>query len=241
MLERRIAPRLSLTVERKRPARPIVAALLGIEAGEKAVGKAVIVADDPGGVGVLAHVFLLDAIMLDGIVDHAADEGDVRARTQFGEDVGDRAGAIETRIDVQDIGALLLGARQPIHRYGMVFRRISAHDQDDIGVQHVDPMVGHRPSAERGRQTDDRGAVSEPGLVFDVHQAEGPHQFHEEIGLLVVQCRAAEAGDRLGAVYDTPVHRCLNVLSRVSLTRAAIRSNAQSQLFSSHAAPLGLR
>jgi hypothetical protein len=30
----------------------------------------------------------------------------------------------------------------------MIFRRISAHDQNDIGVQHVDPMIGHRSPAE---------------------------------------------------------------------------------------------
>ena len=148
MLERGVAPRLSLRVQRIGPARAVVAALLGIVAGEKTVGEAVAVADDPGGVGVLAHVFLLDTVVLDGIVDHAADEGDVGARAQFGEHVRDRAGAIETRVDVQDIGAALLGARQPIHGDRVILRRVPAHDQDDIGVQHVDPMVGHRPSAE---------------------------------------------------------------------------------------------
>ena len=148
MLESGIAPRLSLRVQRIGPARAIVAARLGIVAGEKTVGEAVAVADDPGGVGVLAHVLLLNAVMLDGIVDHAADEGDVGARAQFGEHVRDRAGAIETRVDVQDIGAALLGARQPIHCDGMILRRVPAHDQDDIGVQHVDPMVGHRSPAE---------------------------------------------------------------------------------------------
>ncbi len=115
-------------------------------------------------------------------------------------------GAIETRVDVQDIGATLLGAREPIHGNRVIFRRVPTHDQDDIGVHHVNPMVGHRPSAKRGRQTGDRGAVSEPGLVFYVHQAESLHKFHEEIGLLVVQCRAAETGDGLRAVYDSPVH-----------------------------------
>src|SRR5262245_49995871 len=209
MLECRIALRLPLSVQRISPASAVVAMLLRIVAGEKTVGEAVAVADDPGGVGVLTHVLFLNPIMLDGIVDHTADEGDVGTRAQFGEHVRDRAGAIEMRVHVQDIGAALLGARQPIHRDGMIFRRVPAHDQDDIGVQHVDPMVGHRPSTERGRQTDDRGAVSEPGLVFDIHQAEGPHQFHEEISLLIVQRRAAETGDCLGAVYHPPVYRRL--------------------------------
>jgi len=148
MHERGIAPRLSLRVQRVRPLGAVVSPALGIIAREKTIGEAIAIADDPGGVGILSHVFLLDAVVLDGIVDHAADEGDVGARAQFGEHVRYRAGAIETRIDVQNVGALLLGARQPIHRDGMIFRRISAHDQNDIGVQHVDPMIGHRSPAK---------------------------------------------------------------------------------------------
>src|ERR1700756_5195788 len=88
----------------------------------------------------------------------------------------------------------------------MILRGVSAHDQDDIGIDHVDPMVGHRPSAERGRQTDDRRAVSEPGPVFGVHQAEWPHEFYEEISLLVVERRAAETGNGLCPIYNPPVH-----------------------------------
>jgi hypothetical protein len=95
-----------------------------------------------------AHVFLLDAVLLDRVLDHAADEGDVGARAQLGEHVGDRAGAIEARIDVQDVGAALLGARQPVHGDRMILGRVAAHDEDDVGVDHVDPVIGHRPPAE---------------------------------------------------------------------------------------------
>src|SRR5262245_25786448 len=110
MLERGVSLRLPLTVYGVSPARPVVAVFLRIVAGEKTVGEAVTVADDPGGVGVLAHVLLLDTVMLDGVIDHAADEGDVGARAQLCEYVRDRAGAIETRVHVQDIGATLLVA-----------------------------------------------------------------------------------------------------------------------------------
>ena len=89
MLEGRVAPGLSLGVERERPARAIVALLLGIVAGEKTVGEAVVVADDPRGVGVLAHVLFLNAVMFERIVDHATDEGDVGARAQFCENIRD--------------------------------------------------------------------------------------------------------------------------------------------------------
>src|ERR1051325_11481676 len=91
MLEGRVAPRLSLRIEREGPARAVVASFLRIEAGEKTVGETVIITDDPGGIGVLSHVLLLDTIMFEGIVDHAADESDVGARAQLGEHVGDRA------------------------------------------------------------------------------------------------------------------------------------------------------
>src|SRR6266850_8537034 len=98
MLERGIAPRLSLRVQRVRPLGAVVSPALGIIAREKTVAEAVAIADDPGGVGVFTDVFFLDAVVLDGIVDHAADESNVGARAQFGEHVRYRAGAIETRI-----------------------------------------------------------------------------------------------------------------------------------------------
>src|ERR1044071_2826506 len=107
MLERRVALRLTLTVERVGPLCAVVLAGVRIEPGEEAVGEAVAVADDPGRVRVFAYVFFLNAIMLDRIVDHAADEGDVGAGAELREDVGDRAGAVEARVDVQDIGAAL--------------------------------------------------------------------------------------------------------------------------------------
>src|SRR5688572_11989398 len=107
MFERGIAPWPSLPVLRIGPLGFIVASGFGIVPGKQPVREAVAVADDPGGVGVLAHVLLMNAVMLDGVVDHAADESDVGSRTQFGEHVSNRAGAIETRVDVQDICAAL--------------------------------------------------------------------------------------------------------------------------------------
>ena len=87
MIERSITLRLSLRVQRISPLRAVIAALCRIVTSKKAVGKAIVVTDDPGGVGVLPHVLLLDAVVRDGIVDHATDEGDVGARAQFGEHV----------------------------------------------------------------------------------------------------------------------------------------------------------
>ena len=89
MLERGITLRRPLRVQRISPLCAVIAALRRIVPGEKAVGEAVAVTDDPGGVGVLTHVLLLDTVVRNGIVDHAADEGDVGARAQFGEHICD--------------------------------------------------------------------------------------------------------------------------------------------------------
>ena len=58
----------------------VVDLLLGIEAGEEAVfGQLESVFDDEGGVGVVDEIIFGDAVVGDGVVDHAAEEGDVGA------------------------------------------------------------------------------------------------------------------------------------------------------------------
>src|ERR1041384_3608694 len=101
MLERRGALRLTLAVERVGPLFAVVPAGVWIELGDEAGRGGAAVADDPGRVRVFADVLFLNAIMLDRIVDHAADEGDVGARAELREDVGDRARAVEARVDVR--------------------------------------------------------------------------------------------------------------------------------------------
>ena len=56
----------------------------------------------------------------------------------------------------------------------MVLGRVAAHVQDDVGIAEIDPMVGHGAASERLSQSRYRGAVSDTGLVLDVHQPQGP-------------------------------------------------------------------
>ena len=131
------------------PARLVVGALLFVVSGEEPVLEAEAVLHDEAGVGVGAHVFVLDLILFEQIADDAAQESDVRARTDRGIDVGDRRGAGEARVDDDELGAVLdLRLDHPFEAARMGLGGVAAHDQDDVGVLDVLPGVGHRATTE---------------------------------------------------------------------------------------------
>ena len=94
------------------------------------------------------------------------------------------------------------------------------------------------PRPKRGPQTGDGGGVSDPRLVLDLDRAQRGEQLLDQVVLLVVQRRAAEArrspgcaGVRSPSCLPLPARRC-----RVSMTRSAIMSIAVSR---SRSLPLG--
>ena len=84
----------------------------------------------------------------------------------------------------------------------MVRGRVAAHYQDYICVANIDPVIRHCTASERLSQSRYSSGVSDPRLVFYIHQAPGPEHLLEHIAFLVVQGRAAHMGDRVGPVYD---------------------------------------
>ena len=84
--------------------------------------------------------------------------------------------------------------------------------------------------------------MSNSGLVFDEDDARRSQKFRDEVILFAVERRAAERCDR-GRARDAPalLVELANVRSRVSLTRAAIRSIAQSYGTSVHSLAYGAR
>ena len=85
---------------------------------------------------------------------------------------------VETRIDVNDLGAALdLGLHGPAERDRMVLRHIGAHHDDAVGVVHRSRIEGGRAAAEACPQTGDARAVSYPRLVLDRDNAETAHEF----------------------------------------------------------------
>ena len=77
-------------------------------------------------------------------------------------------------VNMYNLCPCFLCPEYPFERDGVVLRGIAAHDKDAVTVFQIDIVVRHRTTAERLSQSRYRGAVSDPCLVIDIHQAHGP-------------------------------------------------------------------
>src|SRR5438445_85688 len=85
----------------------VVTLRLGIKAGEHPVrvGRQLEIAlDDKRRVRVVDQVIFRDAVVLDGVANDAAEKSDVRTGANLAEEIGDRGGAREARIDGDYLG-----------------------------------------------------------------------------------------------------------------------------------------
>ena len=157
--------------------------------------------------------------------------------------VGDRAGAGEPRVDVDDRRAARLGLHHPLEADRVALGHVRALDDDAVSVRQVLLEGGGAAATERGPQTGDRGGVSYTGLVLDLDRAHRGEELLDEVVLLVVEGRAAEAGDAHGAAERAcrPSSAPARPAVRVSMTRSAIMSIAVSRSRSSHSVPCGRR
>src|SRR4030095_2755779 len=64
-----------------------------------------------------------------------------------------------------------------------------------VVLLNVTPVIRHRAPTECGRQTDDRGAVSDSGLLFYVHHPQGAHELGGQIAFLTAEGGAAGERD----------------------------------------------
>ncbi len=131
--------------------------------------------------------------------------------------------------------ALALGFHRPLKTAGMIFGRIATHDQHHVGVLDVDPAIGHGPSSERWPQTGDRGAVSNPGLIFYERHSQAAHGLDSQEIEFVGVGAAAVPGDGLqrDSRCGLPRRWSMNVSSRVFLMWRAISFKAWSHAMSS--------
>jgi hypothetical protein len=118
---------------------------------------------------------VVDQVLLEHVVDQPTEERHVRPGPDARVDVGDGGGPCEARIDVDHLGAatvadaalgIELRLQEPLEADRMRLGRIRPVDDDHVGVTDVTPVVRHRAAPECGRQTDDRRAVSDSGLLF---------------------------------------------------------------------------
>ena len=182
--------------------------------------------DDERRVGVVDEIVVRDPIVLDGVVDQAAEKRDVGAGANLQEQVGGGRRPREARIDDDHLGvALQLGFDRPLEAARVVLGRIAAHDQHHVGVLDVDPAVGHRAASECGPQTGDRWTVSNPGLVFQVADPQAAHRLDDEIIEFVGVGAAAGPGDAFAAIDGAAAAR----LSRRRSRRASSSPSARSR------------
>ncbi len=162
-----VTARVAIFIQLILPAAAIVLARFGVVAAKQPVFKAVAVADDQSGIGKGAHVLLLDLVMLQQIVNHAHQEGNVAARTQRRIEIGHRRRAVKARVDHNHLRIIVRFCLvHPFKANRMRFGWVATHDQHHIGVFDVVPVVGHRAAAEARCKGGKSWAVAQHGLVL---------------------------------------------------------------------------
>src|SRR6266403_78434 len=188
------------------PALPVVAALLPVPAGEKAgrsfIGVEKIFAQNAGRIGEVDHVIAEEKVVLDDVPDQTAEKRNVAAGAHRHPDIGQRAGARKSWIDVNDGRAAFLCFHDPAKTDRVRFGHGGAFNQNAVGVGQICLRGRSSAPTEGGAQTGHRAAMSYPCLVgyADHPQAES-EKFSDEIIFFVVERGAAEMTDG-GSVID---------------------------------------
>ncbi len=149
------------------PAAYVIRALGGAVSGEESVCETETLLDDERGVRVVGHIVGLEEVVLQDVVDQAAEVRDVGAGTNAQVHVGDGRGTREAWIRVDDLRSPVeLGPHEPLKADRVRLGGVGPVDENEVSVLDVAPVVRHRSPSECGGQTDHRGAVSNPGLLF---------------------------------------------------------------------------
>ncbi len=183
-----------------------VAAFFRVIAAEQAVFEAITGFDDERHVGVIAHVFVLDLVLGQQVIDQPAHEGDVGTGTDRRVIVGHRSGPGKTRIDHdQPRGVVRLGLGHPFEAARMRFCCVATHHQDQIRVGDIGPGVGHGTTAVRRGKTCHRRAVSNTRLVIEPQQTEAANHLLSDVAGFVGCRRCREKTGGQPAIHRLPV------------------------------------
>ena len=110
-----------------------------------------------------------EEIVLDDVPDESAEKRDVAAGADRHPDIGQRARARKSRIDMNDRRAAFLCFHDPAKTDRMRFGHRRAFDQNAIGVGEILLRGRSSAPAEGGAQTGHRAAMSYPCLVGYAH------------------------------------------------------------------------
>ena len=131
-----------------------------------------VLVQDRGGIRVIDDVFPEIALVLQDVMNDAAQKRDVASGANGHVNIRDGAGARESRIDVDDGRAALLGLHHPAEPHRVTLRHIRALNDDAVRVLQILLERGRAASSERCPQTGDGGGVSNTGLIFDLDNAQ---------------------------------------------------------------------
>ena len=81
-----------------------------------------------------------------------------------------------------------LGLGHPFETARMRLGRIAAHDQDEVGILDVDPVIRHRSTAKRRGKTCHRRAVSHTRLIVERQHSHAADDFRGQVTDFVAAC-----------------------------------------------------
>jgi len=151
--------------------------------------------------GISLDVLLVVELFIDDDVEHAVEHGDVGAVLELHHLPSMTLERLAARIHDHELGAALGRLLEEGGGDRVVFGRVGADHDDDVGIPALVEGGGDGRRADAFEQSGDRGGMAQPRAVIDVVAAEaGAHQLLEQIGLFVGALGRAEARQRARTV-----------------------------------------
>ena len=210
ILQRHLPLRYATLVFFDCPGRLVIRPFVGVISRKKAIIEAEFGIYDERSVCIVFYIKFVIEIVVENILDHPSEEGNIRARTEAGIDISLCRSPRKSWIYVNECAALVPGCLNPLEGYRMVFCYIAAHIKDYISIAEINIMVCHGAASERLCQSRYSGAVSYSGLVLDIDEAESPEHLLIKPALLIVERCTAYGGDSVSPVHSLAVRILFN-------------------------------
>ena len=144
--------------------------------------------------------------MLKDVIDEAADECDIRARTCVNVVIACRRGTRETRIDMDGDRAFALRFHRPMERHGMSLSHVRSHDQDAVAIDKVAWGIGAGTESEGWRKRCNGGGMAIPCGVLGGQDAQtSREELSDEVAFFIIESRSADESDVRRRVYREAV------------------------------------
>ncbi len=158
--------------------------------------------------GIGLNILLVVKLLSDDDVEHRVEHRNVGAVLELHHLPGVALERLAARIHHDELRATLRGLLEEGRSDRVVFGRVGADDDDDIGILAFVEGRGHRRRADAFQQRRHRRRVAKPRAMIHVVRTEpGANQLLEEISLLVGAFRRAEAGERARPIAVADFHQ----------------------------------